>query len=162
MQSKRASESAYETILRQTKDNVRKAQKRALETEGETWQRRQQDMLRTAKKRASETESETLQRQMLDQEYTVKKRALESHEVATQRKANNKAAMAKKRASVITTDKAIDTFLSKAKLGPDFVCVCCNRMMYKQTVVPYNKAKYTKASNEQVVRVENSYISSDG
>ena len=39
--------------------------------------------------------------------------------------------MAKKRASIITVDKAIDTLLSKTKIGPDFVCVCCNRMMYK-------------------------------
>ena len=102
---------------------------------------------------------------MHNRERTAKKRASESHDVATLRKAKNKAAMAKKRASVITVDKAIDTFLSKAKIGPDFVCVCCNRMMYKQTVVPYNKAKYVKASNElleQVFCVENSYISSDG
>ena len=38
-------------------------------------------------------------------------------------------------------------------------------MMYKQTVVHYCKAKYTKASNElleQVFHNEHSYISSDG
>ena len=43
--------------------------------------------------------------------------------------------------------------------------MCCNRMMYKQTVVTYNKAKYTKASNELLEQVfcnEHSYISTDG
>lgn len=102
---------------------------------------------------------------MLDQQRTVKMRALQSHDVAMQHKDYNKAAMAEKRASIITVDKAIDNFLSKAKIGPDFICVCCNRVMYKQTVVPYNKAKYAKASTEPIEKVfcvENSYISSDG
>ena len=38
-------------------------------------------------------------------------------------------------------------------------------MMYKQTVVPYTKSKYTKASNElleDVFSAEQSYVSSDG
>ena len=43
--------------------------------------------------------------------------------------------------------------------------MCCHRMMYKQTVVPYNKSKYVKASDEILERVfcaEQNYISSDG
>lgn len=56
MQSKKALESVCETTLRQTKDNVRKAQKRASETEGELLQRKQLDKARNAKKRALETE----------------------------------------------------------------------------------------------------------
>ena len=57
------------------------------------------------------------------------------------RNAKNRTGMSKRRASSIPLDKAINTFLSKTKPGPKFVCVCCNRLMNKQTVVHYNKAK---------------------
>ena len=76
-----------------------------------------------------------------------------------------RAHIASKRATIVTVDKAISTFLSQAKFGPEFVCVCCNRLIYKQVLVPYNKAKYTKASNElleQVFHNNHSYINSDG
>ena len=43
-------------------------------------------------------------------------------------------------------ESAIASFLCKVKMGPDFVCTCCHRMMYKQNVVPCNKLKYIKAS----------------
>ena len=72
---------------------------------------------------------------------------------------------AKKRAFPVSIDNAIATFRSKARMGPDFVCTSCHRMMYKQNVVPCNKLKYTKTSNEileQVFCPEYSYISSDG
>ena len=45
-------------------------------------------------------------------------------------------------------------------MGPDFVCVCCHCLMYKQNLVPCNKSKYTKASNElldHVLNAENAY-----
>ena len=71
----------------------------------------------------------------------------------------------KKRALVVPMEKCIADFQSKVKQGPEFVCTCCHRMMYKQTVVPYTRTKYTKASDELLERVfsaEHNYISSDG
>ena len=76
-----------------------------------------------------------------------------------------RACTAKNRAFAISIDNAIATFQSKAKMGPDFLCTICHRMMYKQNVVLCNKLKYTKASNElleQVFCPEYGYISSDG
>ena len=73
--------------------------------------------------------------------------------------------MAKKRALVVPMDKYIADFQSKVKQGPEFVCTCCHRMMYKLSVVPYNRGKYTKASSElleQVLSAKHNYISSDG
>lgn len=95
----------------------------------------------------------------------AKKRALQTESEALQRQRNNRIVMAKKRASTVSVDNAIATFLSKVKLGPECVCVCCHRIMYRQNVVPCNKRKYTKASNElleQVFCAEHSYISTDG
>ena len=62
--------------------------------------------------------------------------------------AKNMAAMSKKRALCIPIDTAVNAFLDKTKLGPEYVCVSCNRMMYKQSVALYCKAKYAKASSE--------------
>ena len=42
-----------------------------------------------------------------------------------------KARNAKQRATTVTVDEAISTLVTKAKVGLNFVCVCCNRMMYK-------------------------------
>ena len=165
MQSKKALESACETTLRQSKDRERKAQKRALETECESWQRRQSDKTRKVISRALENECETLQRQQLNQARMTKKRALETYDEKMQKNAKNKAAMSKKRALCIPLDTAVSAFLDKTKLGPKYVCVSCNRMMYKQSVVLYCKAKYAKASNElldQIFHSDNSYNSSDG
>ena len=162
---KRALEPDCETLQRQMLDRERTAKKRALVTDCETLQRQMLDRERTAKKRALESDCEKVQRQMLDRECTSKKRALASHDETSQQRSKNKTAMSKKRALSVTLDKAIDAFLSKTKNGPEFVCVCCNRMMYRQTVLPYNKTKYTKASNElleQVFSNEHSYVSSDG
>ncbi len=39
--------------------------------------------------------------------------------------------MASKRALDISVESAIANFHSKSKLGPDFVCPCCHRMMYR-------------------------------
>ena len=70
--------------------------------------------------------------------------------------------MANKRSMNISVDNAVATFLSKAKMGSDYVCTCCHR---KQNVIVCNKSKYAKASGElldKVFCVEHSYISNDG
>ena len=78
----------------------------------------------------------------------AKKRALQSPSESSNRGEQNRAKIANKRALNVSSDDAIASFQSKAKMGADFVCTCCHRMMYKQNVTPYNKSKYTKASNE--------------
>ena len=64
------------------------------------------------------------------------------------RRLQSKSSMAKKRSLTINLQNASDAFLSKVRIGPDFVCTSCHRTMYKQNVVPCNKSKYAKASNE--------------
>ena len=96
----------------------------------------------------------------------AKKRALESPSETfySQEKKNGKS-IATKRTMDVSVDSAITTFLSKTKLGPDFVRISCHHMMYRQNIVPCNKSKYAKASTEllnQVFCVECSYINSDG
>ena len=49
--------------------------------------------------------------------------------------------------STIFLDTAIADFLATTKEGPDYVCVSCHRLMYRQTVVRLNRDKYKKASD---------------
>ena len=39
---------------------------------------------------------------------------------------------------------ASDTFTSAVKQGPDYVCTCCHRLMYHQSVQGFHRDKYTK------------------
>ena len=65
----------------------------------------------------------------------------------------------------MSVECAVSAFHSEVKLGPDYVCTCCHRMMYRKSVIPCNKAKYTKAGADAVQKVfsaDLSYISFDG
>ena len=77
----------------------------------------------------------------------------------------NRACTAKIRTLIVSVEKCIRNFHSMVKQGPEFVCTHCHRLMYKQTVIPCTRSKYTKAGNEllmQVFSAIHNYISSDG
>ena len=52
--------------------------------------------------------------------------------------------MVNARTRTVLIESAIAAFHSEVKLGPEFVCTCCHRMMYRKSVVACNKVKYTK------------------
>ena len=45
----------------------------------------------------------------------------------------------------ISLSKASQAFISATNEGPDYVCVCCNRLMYRKTVQEYELTKYSNA-----------------
>jgi len=54
---------------------------------------------------------------------------------------------------------------SETRAGPDFVCTCCHRMMYRKTVVLCNKEKHNKMSCDllkSIFSADLTPISSDG
>ena len=55
--------------------------------------------------------------------------------------------MAGRRSSKSTIDNAIKNFHLKVRERPEFVCVCCHHMLYKQNVFLFNIHKYTKCSD---------------
>ena len=80
-------------------------------------------------------------------------------------KDKNKEAMANARTRTVLIESAIAAFHSEVKLGPEFVCTCCHRMMYRKSVVACNKGKYTKTSTDVLHKVfspDYSYISFGG
>ena len=51
--------------------------------------------------------------------------------------------MASKRASSVSLETAIADFWSKVQYGPDYVCMSCHRMMYRKSVIDFQRAKHT-------------------
>ena len=61
--------------------------------------------------------------------------------------------MASKRASSVSLETAIADFLSKVQYSPDYVCMSCHCMMYRKSVIDFQRAKYTKATCEVLDKV---------
>ena len=83
---------------------------------------------------------ETVQRRQQDQACKAKKRESETAVETAQRRKQDRACKAKRRALVVPIEKYITNFQSKVKQGPEFVCTCCHRLMYKQTVIPCTRS----------------------
>ena len=165
MASMRASEIPEETASRQKRNSACMASMRASETPEETASRQKRNSARMASMRASETPEKTVDRQKSDKLHKVQKRALETPEETMQRNQRDKERVSCKRSKGVSVEEAITSFHSETRAGPDFVCTCCHRMMYKKTVILCNKAKYTKATPELLSNVFSanlSQISSDG
>ena len=149
-------ENPAETLCRQEKNRKHMATKRPLETPNETLCRQEKNRKHMTTKRSSETPSETLCQKEKNRLQMAKQRTLESPSDTVCRQKSNRNHMAEKRTMKVSID---DAFISKIKMGPDFVCTCCHHMMYKQMVLSFNKSKYTKASNQLLEQVfSNQYL----
>ena len=157
--AKRACETGEETRKRQThnKECIRKC-----ETRGKALKRQAQHKQHMASVRQCETHDQTMERQAQNQQHTASVRASETPEQTLNRRQSNKQSMSIKRKRNVSVECAVSAFHSKVKLGPDYVCTCCHRMMYRKSVILCN---YTKASADVVQKVfsaDLSYISFDG
>ncbi len=122
----------------------RACKNRALETPEKAQERRKLDCEHTSENRALETPEKAQERRKLDCERTSENRALETPEKAQKRRKLDCERTYCRRSSNVSMDTAIESFISKTKQGPDYVCVACHRLMYRQTVIVLNKNKYTK------------------
>ena len=50
-----------------------------------------------------------------------------------------------------TPIKASNAFTLAVQEGPDYVCVCCNRLMYRKTVQQFQMSNYDKAPSDFAV-----------
>ena len=159
---KRASETQEEALCRQERNRACTAKREPQKHRREVLCRQKRNRACTAKKRASETQEEVLCRQECDRVHIAKKRAFEAH---FQRKQSNRIAMTNRRSKALSVECAMSAFHAEVKLGPEFVCACCHRMMYRKSVILCNRANYTKANTEilqEVFSPKLGYISSDG
>ena len=98
--------------------------------------------------RVAESSEQTLRRQQQNKEHMANVRAAESSEQTLCRQQQNKEHIASVRAANVSVEQAIVSFHSDIKNGPDFVCTCCHRLMYRKSVVPCNPAKYSKCGSD--------------
>ncbi len=103
-----------------------------------------------SKARAVETEAESTLRKLDNKHSMSRKRARESDQDIVERRAKNKCLMATMRTRTKPIDVVIDEFMAKIRIGPDYVCASCHRMLYRHSVVPFKPSKYTKADSELV------------
>ena len=52
------------------------------------------------------------------------------------------------RSGVPTMEKVSQSFIQAVSEGPDYICNCCHRLMYRKTVKEFSCDKYTKVSSE--------------
>ena len=89
----------------------------------ESEQRRVADATCQASKRALESDSDTEQRRTADTFRVAKKRALETQEQSEQRKTADRVRKAnKKHLERCSLQSVIDSFITKTKHSPDYVC----------------------------------------
>ena len=149
---KRAAESSEQTLHRQQYDREYRASMRAAESSEQTWHRQQQNKQHMANVREAESSEQTLHRQQQNKQHMASVREAESSEQTLHRQQQNKEHMASmraaKKANEVCIEEAIVSFHSDIKNGPDFVCTCCHRLMYRKSVVLCNTAKYSKCSSD--------------
>ena len=152
MASVRAAESSEQTLRRQQQNKEHMASVRAAESSEQTLRRQQQNKEHMVSVRAAESSEQTLRRQQQNKEHMASVRAAESSEQTLRRQQQNKEHMASVRAAQRANDfsvqHAIASFHCDIKKGPDFVCTCCHRLMYKKSVFPCNPAKYSKCGHD--------------
>ena len=119
--------------------------------------------MRTISKRKTESPELTAKRTQMQKQRTTANRELETSEQTAKRRKVEKARINQSRSSCDLT-KITRLFEEKIKFGPDFVCICCHRMMYKQNVRPYHTDKFPKLPKEQHVAILEAfmYTSTDG
>ena len=159
----RANESTCDTEQRRASSRLRQASKRANESTCDTEQRRASSRLRQASKRANESTCDTEQRRASSRLRQASKRANESTCDTEQRRASSRLRQANKRAMPKALELVIEEFLAKVKVGPDFVCTSCHRMLYKHAVIGFKPSKYTNISPQLLESLsDHAYITSEG
>ena len=153
MQTKRAMETEDETIARRAKNRKLMSEKQASEPESVKFAKQESNRIAMAGKRARESEEITRARRESNRISMAAKRAKESEETTMARRESSRIAMAGKRSSKSTIDNAINIFHLKVQTGPEYVCVCCHRLLYKQNVISFNVHKYTKCSDEMLQNI---------
>ena len=162
---KRILQSPQEASYRKEQNKLAMTTKRILESPQDAFYRREQDKLMKSRKRILQSPQEASRRKEQNKLAMTTKRSLETKEDSNKRKASDKSAIKARRASSITIENAITAFLTKVKIGPEFVCTSCHRMMYKKCVVPFNRTKYKKPSFDVLNNVfcdEFKHVCSDG
>ena len=160
----RKCEGPEQRIKRLQAQKLRTSHYRKRETKEQTAQRVIGQKVRTDLARKLETGNQrALRRKVLGENTEKYKKSLTLQQKAElKEKERIRIALSRNKANDIL--EITSSFLEKVKFGPDFVCCCCHRIMYRQNVQRYSTGKYPKLSEEQFRTILEPYIytSTDG
>ena len=163
MRNKRSKKTMEMCELRKANDRERKARKRASASDSDTNLRRASDRLHKATKRDNASAYDTELRRASNKLCQANKRANQNDCDTVRRREKDCCSTASVRAQSKSVGKVIQDFLAKVKVGPDYVCTCCHRMLYRHAVIGFKPTKYTKASPELLRELsEHAYVGGDG
>ena len=148
MSKLRSQESPEKKQMRLSRDVKQKSKMRSQESQEIKQRRLSKDAKQKSKLRSQENPEERQRRLSTDAKQKSKLRLQESPEnnqrrlMLTRRTMQN---LRHERMNVVNLpDETVNVFLSKVRRAADFVCCCCNRLMYESGVVLFNENKYEK------------------
>ena len=159
----RSKESVKDSTERRTSNKEHMADCRLKESVEDRADRRTKNKERMAELRSKESVKDTTERRTSNKEHMADCRLKESEQQVIDRRIKSKCHMATARAESKPIGVVIREFLAKVRMGPDYVCTCCHRMLYRHSVIGFNPTKYTKASPELLGGLcEHIYVTSEG
>ena len=151
-------ETAEQTAQRKLRDKVSTANKRKMEIPEQTAQRKFSDKISKAGKRYFETLEQTVIRRKVQRGITAKNKKSKTQQEKAKLNEKERERLAQSRNTADDISEITRLFQKKVQSGPDFVCTCCHRIMYRQTVKLYDKGKYPKLSEEEYRTLLEPYI----
>ena len=84
--------------------------------------------------------------------FVFRKRELETEEASEKRRELESTVKKQRRnrqnSSAQSIEEISQLFMSATKEGPDYICTCCHRLMYRKTVLEFKISKYPKGPQE--------------
>ena len=80
--------------------------------------------------------------------HAFRNRELEDEKATKTRRQEECAAKKRRRIRAQSIQAISRLFITATKGGPDYICACCHRLMYRKTVLEYKISKYIKAPQE--------------
>ena len=154
----RKTEAPEQKLVRLQAQKVRTTANRKLETKEQIVERIHAQKVRTSTKRKLETVEQTALRRKVQRANAEQYTKLLTQQQKAELKEKKRVRMAQSRNNTNDISKITSLFLEKIKFGPDFVCCCCHRMMYRQNVQLFYNRKYPKLSEEQFRTILEPYI----
>ena len=141
---RRMLETPKQTEMRKQSQKYRTTVNRKCETLEKRRIRKDRDRLLKADSRRLETQEQTRKRRLMDKEAKYIGRSMETSEQTAKRRKVEQIRVQHSRHKADDLSEITRLFQEKVKLGPDFTCTVCHRMMYRQHVILFHKDKYTK------------------
>ena len=165
LKSKSRAEETSEKRVKRLKTVAQQMSKsRSQETHGKRMTRLQKDANLKSKSRAEETHGKRMTRLQKDANLKSKSRAEETHQEQQERLKVSAGRMANLRRNrqneMIPHHEIVRFFLNKVKRAADYICCCCNRLMYECGVVIFNEHKYQIDSIDRICQFRK--VSVDG